>query len=130
MVSVGRIACTGQSSAAHGAGQNHRYTRSNLSLLSECIAKLRTNSSQQKNGKMSDDIHQSPYVLFTFGFSLLCRLCCFFLCRHFQLYKKLMVFKFFKNRAIEIALLRYLLFVQNYYFTYLHKSLESVSIFF
>jgi len=86
-----------QNKAAHGAGQNHRYTKSNLSLLSKFRAKLRINFSQQKNGKMSDDIHQSPYVLFTFGFSLLCRLCCFFLCRHFQLYKKWIVFKFFKK---------------------------------
>jgi hypothetical protein len=84
--SVGRIIGTGQSGT--WCRPDYSYTKSNLSLLSNCREKPRINFSQQKNGKMSDDIHQSPYVLFAFGFSLLCRLCCFFLCRHFQLYKK------------------------------------------
>jgi hypothetical protein len=35
-----------------------------ICLLNEYRGKLRTDSSQQKNGKMSDDIHhQSPHIL-------------------------------------------------------------------
>jgi hypothetical protein len=81
---------------ARGAGQNCCYTKSNLCLLNKCRGKLRTNSSQQKNGKMSDDIHQSPHVLLLY-FPFFADFAVFFFAAIFSYIKKRIIFKFFKK---------------------------------
>jgi hypothetical protein len=82
--------------ARGGAGQNSCYTKSNLCLLNKCRGKLRTNSSQQKNGKMSDDIHQSPHVLLL-DFPFFADFAVFFFAAIFSYIKKRIIFKFFKK---------------------------------